>query len=153
MAFPAGNQITDNWFNQLMNDVLNLQSYCTAVTSGTANSAAVSAQTVLNMASACVQLRSDIATVSANSALQTALVTYFQQQLGATGLQITTEFSTLNTLAGNIITALGTDYPHDAQGHLLDRTFSASTGITWITLTAAQLPNTMTAITAYLAEV
>lgn len=153
MTFPANNSVTATWFNTLMNDVLNLQSFCTQVNALTAGGGAVSTQLVLNMASACVQLRGDIATVAANPALKTALESYFQQQLGVTTLQITTEFGNLNTAAGGILTALTTDYPHDAGGHLLDRTFSTATGLSWIALTAAQMPNVMPAIATYLSEV
>lgn len=153
MAFPANNSVTATWFNTLMNDVLNLQSYCNQINTLTASAGSVSAQIVLNMASACIQLRADIATVAGNAPLQTALVAYFQQQLGVGSLQITTEFGNLNTASGNILTALTTDYPHDGSGRLLDRTFSTTTGLTWITLTAAQMPNVMPTLAAYLSAV
>jgi len=152
MTFPVNNSVTATWFNTLMNDLLSIQSYGQQITTSTAGGGAVASQTVLNLATWCVSLRSDIATVAANTTLETALVTYFQQQLNTTSLQITTEFGTLNTLAGNILTALGTDYPHDSNGFLADRTFNLSTGLVWVSLTAAQLPNTMPAIAAFNAE-
>lgn len=153
MTFPASNAVTESWFNSLMNDVLNLKSYCTQITAATNGGGTVSATIVLNLASWCIQFRNDIAAVVANATLQTALVAYFQQQLGATSLSITTEFGAMNTIAGNILTGLSTDYPHDGTGKLLDRTFSVTTGISWVTLSAAQLSNTMTPIAAMIAAV
>jgi hypothetical protein len=153
MTFPAGNAQTQYWFGVLMNDTLNLQGYCNQITAGTSGGGAVSAQLVLNMATACVTLVNDVTTVGQNSALVTALVTYFQQQLGSPAFNAATEFPTLVTLATNILNAFATDYPHTAQNQLLDRTFNFSSGLVWITATAAQMPTIMPAIAAYLAEI
>jgi hypothetical protein len=105
------------------------------------------------MASACVQLQHDITTVSGNTTLVTALVTYFQQQLGAPAFNAQTEFGTLSTLATNILNAFAQDYPHNTSNQLLDRTFSFASGLTWITATAAQMPNLMPTVAAFLAEI
>jgi hypothetical protein len=153
MTFPAGNAQTQIWFTTLMDDVINLQSYCQLVVTGTTSGASISANLVLSVAQQCVTLINDVNTVSGNSTLVTALVTYFQQQLGAPTFNAATEFPTLKTLATNILNAFALDYPHNGSNQLLDRSFNFSTGLVWITATAAQMPNIMPAINAYLAEI
>jgi len=107
----------------------------------------------LNVANACIAYRTDYALIAANAALVAQLVPYIQAQLaGASALTVQQEFTTINTLAGNLLTALASDYPHDAQNRLLDRTYSLTTGETWLTFTAAQAPNFVPAVTALLAE-
>lgn len=151
MTFPVNNPLTSTWFNQLYNDAITIQSYCRQITTATNGGGTVSAQLVLNLATWCTQTRADIATVGANSSLTTAVEAYFNAQPGWSATNVGTEFSSLNTLCGNVLTALGTDYPKDGGGHLLDRTYGAG-GVVWITFTAAALPNTMPAIAALLVE-
>ena len=106
----------------------------------------------LNVAQAAVSYRTDYAIIVANPALVQQLKAFVQQQVaGATGLAVDTEYANINTLANNLLNAAATDYPHDAQGRLLDRKFNLTTGVTWITFTAAQAPNFMPAVTALLA--
>lgn len=153
MTLPLGKPVTEHWYQTLVTDTLNLQSYCLLVQSGTASGATVSANTVLAMAGAAVTLKNDITFLGTQPTLVTSLITYFQQQLGAPSLNASTEFTTLSTLATNLLNAFATDYPHDGSNRLLDRTFNFNTGLVWITATAAQMPNIMPAITAFLAEI
>lgn len=153
MTFPAGNAQTQSSFDSLVQATLTIRSYGLQIVAATNGGGSVSAQIVLNIATWCVNLIATVNTVSANAPLVTALVPYFQQQLNAPTFNASTEFPILVTLAQNILNAVGAEYPHDAQGHLLDRTFSFTLGPVWITATAAQMPLTMTAVNAYLAEI
>jgi hypothetical protein len=157
MTYPVANPQTKTWFDNLNDDVVNLQSYCLNVQTATAGGGAANAVDVLNVATSALRLQADIATVSASSLLVSALVTMFNSQPGWSAVNVAGEFTTLNTLAGNIVTAIvgaSAEYPHDAANppHLLDRTWS-NNQIVNVTLTAAQMPHTMTAIAAYIAEV
>jgi hypothetical protein len=157
MVFPVANPQTQQWFTTLQSDVINLQSYCLQVQAETAGGGKANAPDVLNVAVAALQLQSDIATISNSATLVAAVVTMFNNQPGWSAVNVLTEFSTINTLAANIVTAIvgaNAEYPHDASNppHLLDRVWS-NNQIVSVTLTAAQLPNTMAAIAAYIAEV
>ena len=157
MTYPVANPQTTTWFNNLNDDVVNLQSYCLKVQAATAAGGAADCSDVLNIVISALTLQADIATVSASSTLVAALVTMFNSQPGWSAVNVTQEFTLLNTLAGNLITALvgaTAEYPHDTATppHLLDRTWN-NNQIVNVTLTAEQMPHTMTAIAAYLAEV
>ena len=153
MAYPLSASVVQTAYNTITNDLAQLKASCVAVQSATASGAAAPAYLLLNLAQACIAYRTDFATIAANTNLTNQLVPYVQAQLaGATALSVTTEFTTLNTLAGNLLNAAAADYPHDGSGRLLDRTFSLVTGIVWVTLTAAQMPTAMPALLALLAE-
>jgi hypothetical protein len=151
MAWPVLNPQVPHWFETITNNVTNLRSFCTMVQSGTVASAAISASDVLNLANAAVQYKADLALIVGNTALMSQLVTYAQQTY-ASAIDIKNEATAVNALCTALLTAVAGEYPHNAQGRLLDRTFDLTNGLTWITLTAAQMPNTMTAIANLLAE-
>lgn len=151
MTFPISNPVTQTWYNSLVNDVTNIQGYCTSINTGTTGGAAVQGNLVVNLAIACVQLNADITFVGNNSLLTTAVEAYFNAQPGWSAINVGTEFSTLGSLATAILTALATDYP-TSSGYLLDRTWSNTAGVVWRTFTAAQIPHVMTAITNFLGE-
>jgi len=152
MAYPLSASVVEQAYSTLTNDLKQLKATCEQIQTATAGAAAAPVWMALNAANACIAYRTDFAIIAANSALVAQLVPYVQNQLaGATALSVQTEFSNLNTLAGNLLTAFATDYPHDAQARLLDRTYSLTTGLTWLTFTAAQAPNFMPTVTALLA--
>lgn len=150
MTIPVSNTSVDLAYSQIWNSLINLRGYCQAVQANTTGGAATQLLTFLLVAKECVTYRSLIATLSANTALLNAVITLANQQAAVSNLT-STDFANANTAAGNLLTALTAEYPHDAQGRLLDRTFSTSTGEIWATATAAQAPQTMSAITAFLA--
>jgi hypothetical protein len=136
-------------YNTITSDLKQLKATCQAIVTATNGGASAPVYLALNAAQAAIAYRTDFAIIAADSALVAQLVPYIQAQLaGASALAVQTEFTTLNTLAGNLLNAFATDYPHDAQARLLDRTFSLTTGITWLTFTAAQAPNFMPTVTA-----
>lgn len=153
MAYPLSASVVQQAYTTITNDLQQLKASCQALQAATASSQAAPAYLLLNLAQACISYRTDFATIAGDTNLTNQLVPYIQAQLaGATALSVTSEFVTLNTLAGNLLNAAAADYPHDGSGRLLDRTFSLVTGIAWVTLTAAQMPTTMPAVTALLAE-
>ena len=138
-------------FTTILNDFENVRGYCLQVQNGTSGSAAVSASLVLNLLNSILNLQTDWNTYQANTALWNAIVAYAQNVYGNSGITTTTFQNAFNA-AGSLLTALETDYPHqtiNTKVYLLDRTWGGS--VQWVTLTAAQMPNTMPAITAYLA--
>lgn len=152
MTYPLTASLVAATFGRVTNELTNIKTACVAVQNDTGSGAAAPAFDLINLANACITYRADFSAISGNAALLAQLIPYVQNQLaGATALAVTTEYTNLNTLAGNMLTALVTDYPHDVAGHLLDRTFSTTLGVVWIGLTAAQLPNVMPAVTAMLA--
>lgn len=89
--------------------------------------------------------------VIAVTGLVPLVVAYAQTLLPSTTVQadFNTALTALQTLQGAIIK----DYPVDSTGHVLDRVIDANGNITWANFTPAQLPNTIPAITAWLATV
>jgi hypothetical protein len=149
MAYPLSAPVVEQAYTTITNDLQQLKAACQAVVTGTAAGASAPVFTALNAAQAAVAYRTDFAIISGNASLVAQLVPYVQAQVaGATALSVQTEYTTLNTLAGNLLNAFALDYPHDASARLLDRTFSLTTGITWLNFTAAQAPNFMPTVTA-----
>jgi len=154
MTFPIGEPVTQVWYQALVNDVTNIQGYCVAIQNATANSGTVICTTVRSLAVACTQLQADITFVGDNSLLTSAVEAYFNAQPGWSGINVGSEFTTLSSLAGAILTALGQDYPvaTGSPAYLLDTSFSSTTGLVYRTFSATQLSHTMTAIANFLAE-
>jgi hypothetical protein len=149
MAYPLSAPVVEQAYTTITNDLQQLKAACQAVVTGTAAGASAQVYLALNAAQAAIAYRTDFAIIAANSALVAQLVPYVQaQSAGASALAVQTEYTTLNTLAGNLLNAFALDYPHDASARLLDRTFSLTTGITWLNFTAAQAPNFMPTVTA-----
>lgn len=90
-------------------------------------------------------------TVAADTALTANVVAYAQSIYPSTTVQ--TDFHNSLAAAVALQTAILTDYPLDANRHPLDRTMDAAGNIAYVALAAAQLPNTMPAISAWLATV
>jgi hypothetical protein len=149
MVYPLNAARIRNIFDGLENDLTNIRNVCIAVHDG-ASGGSVPAFSLANLRSSCIAFRTDFAAIAGNQPLIQQLTSYVQQQkAGASALAVGAEFSNLNTLCNNLLAAISADYPRDGQGRLLDRTFTAGEE-TWVNLTAAQLPNTMPAIVAFL---
>jgi hypothetical protein len=91
-----------------------------------------------------------LALYNADSVLMAGIVTYAQQQAPGTTFSLT-DFVNTYTAAMNLMNAIAAQYPVDGAGHLLDRTWSSTQGVQWGTARAVDMPNIMTAITAFLA--
>lgn len=152
MAYPISASVVELAYKTINDDLTQLRAACVAVQTATAGAASAPMWYALNVANACIAYRTDFAIIAANSALVAQLVPYIQSQVaGASALSVQTEFTTLNTLAGTLLTAFAADYPHNASNILLDRTYSLTTGQTWLNFTAAQAPTFMTTVTNMLA--
>jgi len=150
MAYPLTAPLVQRTFDRVQPELENVKTPALEIQAGAA--AGTPAYNIINLGQACITYRADFTAIAGNPALLAQLIPYVQAQLaGATALSVTSEYTNLNTLCGNLLTAIGTDYPRDGSGRLLDRTFSATLGIVWVNLTTAQLPNVLPAISAFLA--
>lgn len=149
MAVSTSQSLVQNAFQELWEAFISVHSACIQAQNFTSGGSAASAVTFLTVANYCVALKQTVTAYQANTALWNAVVSYAGSATpGGTTL---TDLTNAYNAASSLLNALAGEYPHNANGFLLDRTYSVSTGLSWATLTAAQMPNTMTAITAYLA--
>jgi len=149
VAYPLSASVVELAYKTINDDLKQLKTRCQAVVAATNAGAAAPMHVALNAANAAIAYRTDFAIIAADSALVAQLVPYVQSQVaGASALAVQTEYTTLNTLSGNLLTAFAADYPHDGSNRLLDRTYNLTTGETWLTFTAAQATNFMPAVTA-----
>lgn len=150
MTVPASNNLVGMVFDQVWGSLHDLRAYCLRVQSGTAGGVAIGSNEVLAVAQAAVTFRTIVNTWQPQTTLWNAVVAY-AAQVTATASLTAQDFTAVFTSSGTLLNALAGEYPHDAQARLLDRTFSLTLGLQIITVTAAQMPNTMTAITNFLA--
>ncbi len=111
----------------------------------------VPANVLASLLSQVNNLLSYAASVQADSTLTTNLIAYIQQVTASTTVQA--DFNASLAALQALQSAIIKDYPVDSAGHVLDRTIDASGNINWVSFTAAQLPNTMPAVAAWLATV
>ncbi len=152
MVLPVTPITVAQAYDNLRNQTVNVQSYCRSITSALA-AGDVSAQTVYALLSAASGLASYATGLSQVSGFIASMTSYVQQQTGNSTLDVTTSYSTSLTALQALITAIVTDYPKDAAGHVLDRVMDATGAISGVSLSSAQLPNTVTAINAWLATI
>lgn len=152
MTFPASQNTYADAYNNLRNQILTVQSYALLVQNTLTNSPPVTSSTVLNLLSSAVTLQGMATTIQNTTGLLAGLESYMSSITGQTTTAIGTELSAALNAANNLVTAIIADYPVDSNGFLADRKFS-SNQVAAIGLTAAQLPNTTTAITAWLAAI
>jgi hypothetical protein len=91
--------------------------------------------------------------LTADTSQSAALTAYVQQMAGDPSLDVSAELTASMTALGAAIMAMVGDYPKDANGFLLDRSFSQSGELTSATLSPASLSNSATAMTAWLATI
>ena len=113
--------------------------------------ATVSAADIQSLLSSVSDLVAYAQSVAADTTLTTNVVAYAQSIYPSTTVQA--DFSASLSAAEALQAAILKDYPLDANRHPLDRTMDAAGNIAPIALAASQLPNTMPAITAWLATV
>lgn len=151
MPYPLSAAVVKKAYDTLSNDITQLKTTCLAVQAATAGGVAAPLWTALRAAQAAISYRTDFTLIASNVPLRQQLVPYVQTQVaGASALDVTTEYTTLNTLCMNLLNALAQDYPHNGQNVLLDRTFNFTTGEVWLNFTANQAPNFMPAVAALL---
>jgi hypothetical protein len=149
MPVAVSQSLVRDAFTNLWEQFIAVQSACIQAQTFTSGGSATSASTFLTIANYCVSLKSVVTSYQANTALWNAVVSYAGSATpGGTTL---TDLTNAYNAAGTLLNALAGEYPHNANGFLLDRTYSVTTGMSWVSLTAAQMPNTMTAIAGYLA--
>lgn len=149
MAVPTSQSLVQVAFQDIWDAFIAVQSACIMIQSATASGAAASANNFLTLADYCIRLKTLVANDQAKPALWNAIVSYASN--AAPGGMTLADLTAAYNAANAVLNALASEYPRDASGHLLDRTYNLNTGVSWITLTAAQMPNTMTAIPGYLA--
>lgn len=113
--------------------------------------ATVSAADLQSLLSVINDLVAYAQTVAADTTLTAAVVAYAQSIYPSTTVQA--DFSASLAAAEALQAAILKDYPLDANRHPLDRTMDAVGNIAYVALAASQLPNTMPAISAWLATV
>jgi hypothetical protein len=153
MPLPVTATNVGDAYRSLRDSGVNTISYVKQVQAGiTAN--AVSASFLLTAQAAAISTLGVAQSVQADTTLTAALIPYVQQQVGNPTLDVAAELTASMTALGALVSAIVTDYPKDANGYLLDRTFNSTTGtLVWVSVTGASLPNTNAAITAWLATV
>lgn len=150
MTLPTSHLIVADSFNRLWQSIINLQRACQTMQTVTAGGAAATGDRWVNLASQAVSFRNVLAAIQGDSAFATAVVNYAKTATNSTTLSAA-DFIAADTAAAGILTALTNEFPHDGSGHLLDRSFDLSTGLQIATFTASDMPQTMSAISAYLA--
>ncbi len=150
MTLPISGGPVKDLFDAWDNAANNLKSDCLLAQANTAAGASASIEIFLQIfldAGVFVAIHDNIAAKPA--ATVTAFVAYAQTQWPGTTFTVT-DFVNARNAANTMATTIAGVYPHDAQGHLLDRSVSGS-ALVWVTTTAAAIPTVMTAIAAYLA--
>jgi len=150
MSLPiSGGQVASE-YQTLWNAIKRVQADSLNLQSSTAGGAACSLRVFLTLAQDTLMLRQIYDQYTADQTTATSIVAYSQQQ--APGVIFSaTDFTNMRTAAGNILTAIAAQYPHDGNGKLLDRSWSDTLGEVWATATAAQTPSIMSAVSAFLA--
>lgn len=153
-ALPLSTTPVASVYDTFSGMATNVRSYCEQVQSGTANGGSVSASLLFRLLGAAKSVISYAATLPATSAFQSALTAYVQQQVGDPTLDVLTSYQTSLSALNSLISAIAADYPKDAAGHTLDRVMNATTGdVTEVSVTGANLPTTLPAISAWLSTI
>ena len=108
---------------------------------------------VLNLLNDAVNVAGFATLVEGNVNLEAAVVAFWAQDQNTTTTIVSNLLGAMFAATTTLNTDIQTDYPKDAQGHLLDRSFGTGGVITQPTFLASQFPNTATALTAWLATV
>lgn len=150
MTIPISGGLVKDLFDNWANACNNLKSDCLLAQTNTAAGAATSIQVFSQIwqdAGVFVTIHDEIAAKPGTTI--NAFVAYAQTQWPGTTFTVNDFINTRNA-ANSMSTTILAVYPHDAQGHLLDRKASGST-IVWETTTAAAIPTVMSSITSFLA--
>ncbi len=139
-------------FSALRDQTINARSYCEQIVTATA-SGAVNADTVLRLMGAAQGLEAFATSLSSQTGFVASMAGYVQQQTGNATLDVTAAYAASLAALGALVKAIVTDLPKDNAGHLLDRTIDAAGAISSVSLSAAELPTVLPAITAWLATI
>jgi len=127
-----------------------MQADCLNLQNATAGGAACKLSVFLQLAQDALFLTQSYDLIAANQTTTNGVIAYAQQQSPGVTFSAA-DFTAMRNAAGSVLTAISAQYPHDANGKLLDRTWSAVDGEVWATATAAQTPSIMSAVSAFLA--
>lgn len=147
MALPLTTINAQAAFAEFQNRGANVKNMCAQVS----GPASIPANMLASLLSQVNNLLSYAQAIAADAAMTSAIVAYVQQISGSTTVQA--DFSASLAALQALQTAIIKDYPVDVSGHVLDRSIDASGNINWISFAPAQLPNTIPAITSWLATV
>jgi len=147
MPLPLTTRNAKDVFDELKLQGAWVQEYAQQVSS----SASFSAKVLEALLTSVSTLLTNANAVKVDTALSANLVAYIQQISGSTTVQA--DFDASLAALAPLQTAIIAEYPKDSAGHPLDRSIDANGNITPIAITAAQIPNTLAAITTWLATV
>ncbi|MDE2254328.1 MAG: hypothetical protein KGL42_08710 [Betaproteobacteria bacterium] len=146
MALPLNTINAQQVFSTFSEKGANVQNIAKLV-----QGASIQANLLATLLSLSMDLVSYVDSVVADATLTANLVAYVQQITTSTTVAV--DFAASHAALSAMVAAILADYPKDAAGHPLDRLMDASGNINWTVLTPAQLPNTLSAIAAWLATV
>jgi len=150
MTLPISGGEVATQYSSLWNVIKRVQADCLNLQASTAGGAACRLSLFLQLAQDSLSLTKLYDQFASNQTVANGVIAYAQQQ--SPGVTFGgSDFTATRNAAGSILTAIASQYPHDATGKLLDRTWSSTDGEVWATATAAQAPTIMTAISAFLA--
>ncbi len=147
MALPLTTINAQEAFVKLKAGAAALKSFCLQVQNGPTVDIGVLEQ----MLAQAQALESFATSVAVDTTLTANFVVYVQQISASTTVQA--DFTNSRTALQALVAAIIKDIPVDAYGHLLDRVMDSSGNITPVQVTPSQLPNTLPAITGWLATV
>lgn len=155
MVLPVTTDTINTVFNRLsglQSDIAGIRSQC--IYFQTNINGGIDPQYLLGILNRSVVLRDYTQTIQAKpAAFLTNLQTRYRQELADNTFDLTAQFGAMITALGNMIQAIRTDYPRDAQNHPLDRIVAADGTVSPVLMTAASLPTALPAITAWLATI
>lgn len=142
-------KVADQW-TALLQDCRNTRSAAQSIqTELGVNS--VNSGDLLGLLGQAVALIAQIQFIQGETSLLPSFVAYVQQQLGISGFNVADAANTVLSAAQGLVSGITTDYPKDGSGFLADRKFDGSGNVVASSFLASALPNTASAITAFLA--
>lgn len=156
MVLPVSITHVAEWYNGLTSQGRYLQSMCQQLQAQIA-SGTVQLPFLLDVLATSVatvtQAQQVLTQVPPGSNASNSLITYVQQQTGDPTLNVLNELNNSMAVLQTFIGTIPTEYPKDANGKLLDRSFNAGGQLTWASVPASSLPNTTAALANWLATI
>lgn len=153
MALPVSVNASSGFYAQIQNSLLVLLGHAQQLQAAIAANS-ISPNLVLNTLANIVSVNNLSTTIQANNALLTGVEQLYASNYGVTTGVAASALGTMMTALIALGAAIKTDFPKAADGtHLACQTLDASANVQTDTFTAAQLPTTATALTAWLATV
>jgi hypothetical protein len=148
MTLPLSTTTVDVEYSIMRNMGINAQSYVLNVQRQIAANS-VQPTDFLSALSACVSLLAMSSAVATNATLVANLVAYANLVVPGTTFTATSMAGSIAALQA-LVTAMVAEYPKDANGHLIDRSFAADGSINWIAQAGTAFPQTAAAASTWL---